>query len=370
MVGLNDADVVPTRGFLEEFSLSANEEQILANQDPQTMMSVQDVRAAVSGIRAWFPPGFPDNEARSLMAVRTNVTDPNFITLTKDVRSGFIQGAQVNPAVGNQQHTFLIFQEAKVNANNPTGTITPFQGATQIELRLSKQDVPSGLLTKEEFEQAFAFDGTLPSTTHVGYEKRLQVFVDSVTGATSEKTVLDLRSDPITQPGTPVAAMKIEVPQQGLKYTWNGFFDQDPTTPTTPPNDLIAGPGQLVGLKENTLMGSAFVHVTGGAGVTVEVGDRTGSNALQFRSTDQLPGTFSLQAPPEEGGSTTATAALAIESDGPLNDLRRMRVKSQSKTLTFDRSPANWSSPILTWLPAAKLRYRVRKKSVLKTLLN
>ena len=33
--------------------------------------------------------------------------------------------------------------------------------------------------------------------------------------------------------------MKLEVPEQGLKIGWNGFFDQDPTTPA-PSDELIA----------------------------------------------------------------------------------------------------------------------------------
>ncbi len=94
-----------------------------------------------------------------------------------------------------------------------------------------------------------------------------------------------------------IPAMKIEVPPQGLKFRWNGFFNQDATTPA-PSNALIASNGgQLVGLEKNTLMGSAFVNVTSGVGVAVEVGDKR----LHFQSTDTLPGMFSVQAAPRSG---------------------------------------------------------------------
>ncbi len=215
---------------------------------------------------------------------------PDPFQLSTGPRSGLIQGAT---NVGENRFTFLIFEEAKINANRPTGRITPFEGDTQIELRLSDQDIPSDLLTKGEFEQAFAFDDgvnpiILPNNT-------LRGFTDARVDRTPE-------SVPIPNPTTPVSAMNIIVPEQGLKFRWNGFFVQDPTKPA-PSDALIAGEGQLVGLKEPTLMGSVFVDVTRGAGVTVEVGDRTGNKALQFKSTDtdRRPGIFSVQAPPRSG---------------------------------------------------------------------
>ena len=112
--------------------------------------------------------------------------------------------------------------------------------------------------------------------------------------------------------------MRIEVPQQGLKFRWNSFFDQDPTTPA--PSDVLIAeqdrPGgsttanELLGLKEPTLMGSVFVRVQPPAntgrtsGVSVEIGDKR----LHFQSNDTLPetniplpGIFSVQAAPRSG---------------------------------------------------------------------
>ena len=174
-------------------------------------------------IRAWFPPGFPEDEARSIMAFRVDVIDPNYIKLTKGDRSGFMQAAQVDPEGAQQQHPFLIFQEAKMNASNPTVMFTPFQGATQIEFRLSTQDVPSRPPYKAEFEQAFSINGIPPIQAHEGHTKGLDVVVDA-DGNTREVPVVALKSEPITQPGTPVAAMNIEVPQQGFEYHVEWFL--------------------------------------------------------------------------------------------------------------------------------------------------
>ena len=149
--------------------------------------------------------------------------------------------------------------------------------------------------------------------------------------------------------------MKIEVPQQGLKFRWNGFFNQAATKPA-PLNALSdKNSGQLLGLKESTLMGSALVDITSGAGVTVGIGDRTGSTSLQFRSTDELPGIFSVQAPPLSRARARFYATVFIEL------ARRVRARAPRATFLQLRTSASSLRGLCTFLIRRPLHWRARR---------
>ena len=128
--------------------------------------------------------------------------------------------------------------------------------------------------------------------------------------------------------------MTLGVPPQGLTIK-DRFFKTDTVTQPNGAIDLTAGKFPVLGLAAPTFLGSVFVDVTSVNGVRVEVGDRTRTSqgALTFESSDNEPGIFSLQAPPDESELTPATTAspslaassssesdgfLKIESEGPL----------------------------------------------------
>ncbi len=102
--------------------------------------------------------------------------------------------------------------------------------------------------------------------------------------------------------------MTLGVPPQGLTIK-DRFFKTDTVTQPNGAIDLTAGKFPVLGLAAPTFLGSVFVDVTSVNGVRVEVGDRTRTSqgALTFESSDNEPGIFSLQAPPDESELTPAT---------------------------------------------------------------
>ena len=149
-VVLNAANVAPARGFSEKFN-------------------VTPPPPGATTVTAFFPVGFTgDKEA--IMAPRIG-TSPESVKLGEKQEGTLMQAARLQSG----DFTFLVFQEAKIKSN-PTFAIDPSQGATEIELRLSTQDIPSDLLTNGEFVQAFEppppFSNppnTNPNRTFLGY---------------------------------------------------------------------------------------------------------------------------------------------------------------------------------------------------------
>jgi hypothetical protein len=253
-VSLNTNQITPGRGIFEEFAASPNG----------------------GGNVFWLPAGFPNQERDTLIQAELGAVGPQ---KSVKIGAGFIQGAQA----GGSTFPDMIFPEAKIK-DDPTFTVTPFHEPTQIELRVSNDAVPSDLLTKNEFRLAFAntdnpnnppptdpFVDLTAKVVHIGVQFTVSSLILNTGFSPGDTATIDnfppLQHNPV--------GMKIEVPQQGLKYTWNGLFDQTPTTPTTSKDDLTAKAGQLLGLQENTLLGSVFVRVTPN-GDGVKVGNRTG----------------------------------------------------------------------------------------------
>ncbi len=291
----NAASLGPTQGIFEEFDVLVDGKITPGN--------------GTLGTTVWFPADYPDalqvtydrlNQefAPGMNGHANTIKD---ITL-EPLLAGLTQGAEA----GANAETALVFKQITVTNADPTFTINPTQGPVQIEFRLSTDAIPSDLLTRNEFLQAFTYkDPSNVTGVYAGY---------TLTAPGTGDFQLS-SSGPINNPDSQLG-MDIEVPQQGLKYTWNALLNQAPTNPTNSPNDVNAGPGQLVGLTQSTILGSAYINVLSPNGVTVQAANAT--TALLFQSTDKYPGVFSVQAPPLTGPPPTGPS-LIIESDGPLH---------------------------------------------------
>ena len=244
----------------------------------------------------WFPITEPNWKIR-----RTPVSNPSTsLPLVKTGRQGLVQGA-LRPGT---EATYLIFPEARITdpMTKTAFKITPDLGGTSsIILKFSNDDIPSDILTSSQFRDAFQpATEVIVSDTGLGTRDTEQISVFAP---------LDKTQNP------PTLEMTLVVPPEGITIK-APFFKTDTITQPSGGSD----PFPIVGLDAPRFMGSVLVDVTrGGPGVKVEVGDRQGSNALEFPDdTDERSrlGTFSLQAPPSE---SVAGGMLTIKSDGPLN---------------------------------------------------
>ena len=293
-------DIFPSRGFQKEFRGTGDGFQVGS---------------------FWFPITVPNEVILSSPLTALGIINEDITSLQKTdlqgapLPEGLVQGAAT---LRTDAASYIIFPEARIpDASAKTAfKITPTSaGSSNIILKFSNQDIPSDILTSSQFTDAFSRTAT-QSGGFQDLEAADVILSDEGTFETNGQFFNTLVTEPIGAfaplnkvQNPPTLEMTINVPPEGITIK-APFFKTD--TITQPD-------GPIVGLDEPRFMGSVLVDVTGGGpGVKVEVGDRQGSNALQFQSTDENGGlgTFSLQAPPS---TSVAGGMLTIESAGALN---------------------------------------------------
>jgi hypothetical protein len=313
-VGQNaNNDVPPSRGFLEQFKISVATD--------------------------WFPIGFMDDRQTIANHRFPGPPYPSYPLVPTGI-AGLVQGV-TNAQEGG--FTNLVFPEAKIaDPQAANFRITALNETSSVVLKLSQADVPSDVLTPDQFKDAFAVPRDSANSVVVGVSNKDEGSIKAGEGETMPiESFLSVVSKPARELTIKVSA------GQTVSISDPGFFRGDNVTRPGQFGQTLQEEkqqGTLMGLQQPTLMGSVLVDVPGtnaqgttpGASKGVRVEMPGASLTKPFASVvrdhwaltvePDMPGQpdqpglfkaalFSVQAPP---GPVPTAGGLKIESDGPL----------------------------------------------------